>query len=309
MNPILPFTALARTLRSTGCMLLLALCAGSCTTDDMLHTAPADSGNADADALIRFDIAPRPGFCEVNADGTPADPPRTRIVQTPDAAQWEDGDIIWLRADFYNANDVLKVTYISALKRDNDQWRSLNYVEEKDYIKPCKPLFGYYKKEIRWPESLSGESGIYCKLWVRYLGQQYPGTSGKIEVTHDINMIDISDSKGYITIHPGETAELRFCQSQTRLRITNKCRLEFTDVEYKFDLPGFGGTIASRSYDLDVPPGGQDYFFITYYYGYSVTINGRNIKLLPNAQGSFSGMSYTIDPEKLPNTGPVVPEF
>lgn len=307
MNPILPFTALARTLRRTGCMLLLALCAGSCTTDDMLHTAPADSGNTDADALIRFDIAPRPGFSEVNADGTPADPPRTRIVQTPDAAQWEDGDIIWLRADFYNATDVLKATYISALKRDNDQWRSLSYVEENNYIKPCTPLRGYYKTEIRWPESLSGESGVYCKLWVRYLGQQYPDTSGVIAVTPDINVIDISDSKGYITIRPGDIAELRFRQSQTRLRITNKCRLQFVSNNYTFELPGFKYLPQGIIYDLDVPPGGQDYFSDSY--STYVTINEQDIKLLPNAQGNRRGMSYTIDPEKLPGPGPVVPEF
>lgn len=66
MNPILPFTALARVLHRTGFVLFLALSAGSCTTNDVFPDTATDDAT-----LIRFDIAPRPGFTDP-ADGIPA---------------------------------------------------------------------------------------------------------------------------------------------------------------------------------------------------------------------------------------------
>lgn len=308
MNPILPFTALARVLHRTGFVLLLALCAGSCTTNDVPTPDPTN-----ADSLIRFDIAPCPGFGEVDTDGSPAlsggtsaDRPSTRITQTPEAAQWEDGDILWIRTDFYNAAKELRTTYITALKRDGGHWRSLTDQEEEDHIAPCVAVRRFYKKEIRWPNELYGIPDTYCQIYARYLGQQYPDADGKIAVTPDIDVINISNY--YSTFYPGEVAELRFYQPLTRLRITKACQLQFKSWNYTFLLPGFNEESGAYALnDLQVPPGGEDYFFNPEY-NYNISINGQKIQLLPDAQGSFKGMSYTIDPERLPS-GPVVPEF
>lgn len=293
MNPILPFTALARVLHRTGFVLLLALSAGSCTTNDVFPDTATDDAT-----LIRFDIAPRPGFTDRSS---------TRITQTTDAAQWEDGDILWIRAEFYDNANILKTTYITALKRDGGHWRSLTYEEEAAHITPCTPLRDYYKNEIRWPKSLYGTTGTYCRIYARYLGQQYPDASGKIAVTPDIDVINIPNN--YSTSHPGKV-KLRFFQPLARLRITKACLLKFKSLNYAFRFPEF--LEAPDSYVDNVfyvPSDGKDYFLDTEdKNSRTIRINGQEIQLLPDAQDNFKGMSYTIDPDALPS-GPIAPEF
>lgn len=294
MNPILPFTALARVLRRTGFVLLLALSAGSCTTNDVFPDTATDDAT-----LIRFDIAPRPGF---------TDRPSTRITQTTDAAQWEDGDILWIRADFYNDANILKTTYITALKRDGGRWRSLTYEEEAAHITPCTPLRGYYKNEIRWPKSLYGTTGTYCRIYARYLGQQYPDASGKIAVTPDIDVINIPNN--YSTSYAGEVVELRFFQPLARLRITKACQLKFKSLNSEFCFPDF---LEKPTVYVDnifyVPSDGEDYFLnLEDKNSRTIRINGQEIQPLPDAKGEYAGMSYTIDPDALPS-GPIAPEF
>ncbi len=292
MNPILPFTALARVLHRTGFVLFLALSAGSCTTNDVFPDTATDDAT-----LIRFDIAPRPGF---------TDRPSTRITQTTDAAQWEDGDILWIRTEFYDNTNTLKATYITALKRDGGRWRSLTDQEEEVHIVPCKVICDYYKKEIRWPKGLYDTPGTYCQIDARYLGQQYPDANGDIRVTPNIDVISLSNP--YNTLYPGGVAKLQFYQPLTRLRITKACRLKFTSLSVSlFILPYFTEVATNISSDSPVPPGGEDYF-LDPEYDSIISIDGQQIRLLPDAQGSFKGMSYTIDPERLPS-GPIVPEF
>lgn len=296
MNPILPFTALARVLRRTGFVLLLALSAGSCTTNDVFPDTATDDAT-----LIRFDIAPRPGF---------TDRPSTRITQTTDAAQWEDGDILWIRAEFYDNANILKNTYITALKRDGGHWRSLTYEEEAAHITPCTPLRDYYKNEIRWPKSLYGTTGTYCRIYARYLGQQYPDASGKIAVTPDIDVINIPNN--YSTSHPGKVVKLRFFQPLARLRITKACLLKFKSLNSEFRFPEFSESLTSYvDYIFHVPSDGEDYFLNPEDKN-SRTIrinNGQEIQLLPDAKGEYAGMSYTIDPDALLPSGPIAPEF
>lgn len=294
MNPILPFTALARVLRRTGFVLLLALSAGSCTTNDVFPNTATDDAT-----LIRFDIAPRPGFTDRSS---------TRIAQTTDAAQWEEGDILWIRAEFYDNTNTPKTTYITALKRDGGRWRSLTYEEEAAHISPCTSLRDYYKNEIRWPKSLYGTTGTYCRIYARYLGQQYPDASGKIAVTPDIDVINIPNN--YSTSYPGEVVELRFFQPLARLRITKACLLKFKSLNYVFRFPEF--LEAPDSYVDNVfyvPSDGKDYFLDSEdKNSQTIRINGQEIQLLPDAQDNFKGMSYTIDPDALPS-GPIAPEF
>ncbi len=294
MNPILPFTALARVLRRTGFVLLLALSAGSCTTNDVFPDTATDDAT-----LIRFDIAPRPGFTDRSS---------TRITQTTDAAQWEEGDILWIRAEFYDNANILKTTYITALKRDGGRWRSLTYEEEEAHITPCTPLRDYYKNEIRWPKSLYGTTGTYCRIYARYLGQQYPDASGKIAVTPDIDVINIPNN--YSTSHPGEVVELRFFQPLARLRITKACQLKFKSLNYAFRFPEFSESPDSYVDNVFyVPSDGKDYFLDTEdKNSRTIRINGQEIQLLPDAKGEYAGMSYTIDPDALPS-GPIAPEF
>lgn len=294
MNPILPFTALARVLRRTGFVLLLALSAGSCTTNDVFPDTATDDAT-----LIRFDIAPRPGF---------TDRPSTRITQTTDAAQWEEGDILWIRAEFYDNANILKTTYITALKRDGGHWRSLTYEEEAAHITPCTSLRDYYKNEIRWPKSLYDTAGTYCRIYARYLGQQYPNASGKIAVTPNIDVINIPNN--YSTSHPGDVVKLRFFQPLARLRITKACQLEFKSFSSEFRFPEF--LEAPDSYVDNVfyvPSDGKDYFLDSEdKNSQTIRINGQEIQLLPDANGEYAGMSYTIDPDALPS-GPIAPEF
>lgn len=295
MNPILPFTALARVLHRTGFVLLLALSAGSCTTNDVFPDTATDDAT-----LIRFDIAPRPGF---------TDQPSTRITQTTDAAQWEDGDILWIRAEFYDNANILKTTYITALKRDGGHWRSLTYEEEAAHITPCTSLRDYYKNEIRWPKSLYGTAGTYCRIYARYLGQQYPDASGKIAVTPDIDVINIPNN--YSTSYPGKVVELRFFQPLVRLRITKACLLQFKSLNSEFLFPEFSESPGSNVDNIfHVPSDGEDYFLDPEdKNSRTIRINGQEIQLLPDAKGEYAGMSYTIDPDALLPSGPIAPEF
>ena len=73
-------------LLSTAAVLLLVLLTWSCTTDNDPVPAPVTS----APRELSISIGPRPAYT------AGATLPATRAVQTPDAAQWETGDVIWL---------------------------------------------------------------------------------------------------------------------------------------------------------------------------------------------------------------------
>lgn len=320
MNPILPFTALARVLRRTGFVLLLALSAGSCTTNDVFpDTAtgnPGDDTATDDATLIRFDIAPRPGF---------TDRPSTRIAQTTDAAQWEEGDILWVRADFYDNTDQHKFTYISALKYAGRQWRPFTIAEsQKDYLLRGSRLFTYYSRILRWPDTLLKEPGSYCKLRAVYLGNMEPDIDNGIVDINPIQvyLIETSDGNGgaYTKVSPGATARLQFRHCNTRLRFTSSCIGSATlSSSVKYSLVYFTCEMTNPTFSqfkISISPGGEDFRFL-----HSDDVkndsridisNGTKINgfiLLPDANGEYAGMSYTIDPDALLPSGPIAPEF
>ncbi|MCB5392018.1 hypothetical protein LIP47_14815, partial [Eggerthella lenta] len=100
----------------------------SCTaTDDEIVQTPATTGTrpAGAQRSLSITIAPKPAFAEAAItlpDGKNS--PTTRAVQTEQGTKWEEGDVVWLNAEF-ESEDALKRINYSALKYSGGAWRYL----------------------------------------------------------------------------------------------------------------------------------------------------------------------------------------
>ena len=119
-------------LLSTAAVLLLVLLTWSCTaTDDEIVQTPATTGTrpAGAQRSLSITIAPKPAFAEAAItlpDGKIG--PTTRAVQTEQGTEWEEGDVVWLNAEF-ESEDALKRINYSALKYSGGAWRYLTEAE------------------------------------------------------------------------------------------------------------------------------------------------------------------------------------
>lgn len=119
-------------LLSTAAVLLLVLLTWSCTaTDDEIVQSPATTGTrpAGAQRSLSITIAPKPPFAEAAItlpDGKIG--PTTRAVQTEQGTEWEEGDVVWLNAQFENENAHKRINY-SALKYSGGAWRYLTEAE------------------------------------------------------------------------------------------------------------------------------------------------------------------------------------
>lgn len=289
--------------------LLLALGACSCTTDaDLLPADPGQPGITTPQAPIRISVAPRPAYREVNLDGTPADtllPPATRVVQTETGSKWEDGDVIWLRAEYtYQDGTAFGTTTVSALIYDNGKWRSFDDTEYDKCLYSNANIAPRFERELRWPEEVlkDADADGKCTLRAAYVGNEVP-IDGVIAFTEP-HKVDYMTA--LITFRPGQTANLQFEKKYMRIYITEP--FSSNDLVLKV-YSGF--EILSHFWTTTIPttlsnPSSG------YYFGESITsnpftVNGIPVTLQPDGNGNYAGLSYTIDPAKLKN-GPVAPE-
>ena len=100
-------------LLSTAAVLLLVLLTWSCTaTDDEIVQTPATTGTrpAGAQRSLSITIAPKPAFAEAAItlpDGKIG--PTTRAVQTEQGTEWEEGDVVWLYAQFESEDALTRI--------------------------------------------------------------------------------------------------------------------------------------------------------------------------------------------------------
>lgn len=286
--------------------LLLALCLASCTANELLpDTDNTGTGNTDP-ALITFNIAPPPAYREVNPDGTPA--PATRVAQTDAAAQWEEGDVIWIRADFYDdPNSATPVeTSLTALIFGNGQWRPFTTKEAKDHNAQNLTNF---TDELRWPGTMAQKKENRCRLYAWYLGKGLPDQDGKITLDCTVNLIE-----GYRSFSPGERADIPFRQYISRIRITKGCNVLIKSAQYTIshDLNKLNNStvVANYPFGSNTPAiltTAQD-FFVTCSADTRIIVNGIPVSLRPDADSNYTGLSYTIDPDALTSgTGTPLP--
>lgn len=117
-------------IRNIFLLVLSALAVWSCTaTDDEIVQSPAGTRPAGAQRSLSITIAPKPAFAEAAItlpDGKIG--PTTRAVQTEQGTEWEEGDVVWLNAQFENASALVFYNY-SALKYTGGAWRYLTEAE------------------------------------------------------------------------------------------------------------------------------------------------------------------------------------
>lgn len=305
MRTLTTTTALARAMRRAGCVLLLALGACSCTTDaDLLPAQPGPSGITDPRTPIRISVAPRPAYREVNLDGTPANtnpPPATRVEQTETGSRWEDDDVIWLRAEYTYGSASTAGPTISALIYDKGAWRSFNDEEYNKYVPSNPGVASSFERELRWPEEVLKDTDGKCTLKAAYAGNDVPkGNSIYLSEPHKVDYMTAG-----ITFGPEETAKLQFGKKYMRIYVTKA---------FSGDLPLNTYTLFSildhywdEASIISLPNSSPGYYFAYRLKSYTFTVNGIPVTLQPDANGSYIGLSYTIDPDKLKN-GPIAPE-
>lgn len=287
-------------------LMLLALCLASCTANELLpDTDNTGTGNTDP-ALITFNIAPPPAYREVNPDGTPA--PATRVAQTDAAAQWEEGDVIWIRADFYDApNYVTPVeTSHTALIFGNGQWRPFTTEEAKGHNAENLTNF---TDELRWPGTMAQKKENRCELNAWYLGKGLPDQDGKITLDCTVNLIE-----DYRSFSPGARADIQFSQGASRIRITKGCNVLIKSSHYTIvhDLNKLNSNVVETMYPFNsntpaILTTAQD-FFVVCTTDTRIIVNGIPVSLRPDAYSNYGGLSYTIDPDALTNgTGTPLP--
>lgn len=147
-------------LLSTAAVLLLVLLTWSCTaTDDEIVQTPATTGTrpAGAQRSLCITIAPKPAFAEA-AITLPhgKNSPTTRAVQTEQGTEWEEGDVVWLNAEFDDGAAGSAFDNYSALKYTGGAWRYLTEAEADEMGLNDDPKFnrtliiydGYFVKSI-----------------------------------------------------------------------------------------------------------------------------------------------------------------
>lgn len=302
-------TALARAMRRAGCVLLLALGACSCTTDaDPLSGPTPDT----APRLIEINIGPKPQFSPTNPDGTPADHedparPGTRATQTEAAAEWEEGDIVWVKAMFDNRRGETVVAF-TALRYNQGTWRSLTEDEAGRLVQSPTILF-VYQRTLRWPPEMLKDSRSSCAIKAVYAGNKTPDDSGKVTLIADcplskVNLIEAD----LISFKPGEEPPtLQFKQSQVRIRLTKACDAKIISFSRETEYSLYVMTGSPDTYSSPTPkllPAGD--YFCGLALASRLEINNVQITFLPRAGDTYGGLSYTIDPDALTN-GPVTP--
>lgn len=202
-------------LLSTAAVLLLVLLAWSCTaTDDEIVQTPATTGTrpAGAQRSLSISIAPKPAFAEAAItlpDGKSS--PTTRAVQTEQGTEWEEGDVVWLNAEF-ESEDALKRINYSALKYSGGAWRYLTEAEAGEMGLDDDPQFN--RTLIIYYEYVLSIKGYYVGNGKPENGQitiPAPGSDDAIPVMEALGIKSSQDNSEYWS--------LTFTYRCSRLRI------------------------------------------------------------------------------------------
>ena len=288
-------------LLSTAAVLLLVVLTWSCTTDDEPVPAPATSAPRELDITI----APRPAYTA----GTTL--PATRAAQTPDAAQWEKGDVLWLYVYFSwipdGSTQPKTENYVSALRYNADGWHSLSVQDSIDLntsgIKPARNGTVYYSgfyRQPRWPaEALaSGTTDAKLRLEAYYLGKGIPNDNGVLYPDYTTDVME----GGSDHVSPGVPVTISLQHRYSRLHVTNKANLILLGIKFVQRWTLSNGVFYSVTTGLDASvPAEGGYYFARVNKDSKVTLDNNTYTLTPgsidgNGNGIYSGFTYTLVP-------------
>lgn len=140
-----------------------------------------------------------------------------------------------------------------------------------------------------------------CTLRASYVGNEVPqGGMISFSEPHKVDRMTADN-----TFRPGQTANLQFRKDCMRIYITKTFSSNNLTLRAypAFIIPNlYWGSIKTT---ISKPSPG--YYFASSLDSNPFTVNGIPVTLQPGANGSYAGLSYTIDPNKLKN-GPVAPE-
>ena len=290
-------------LLSTAAVLLLVLLTWSCTTDNDPVPAPVTS----APRELSISIGPRPAYT------AGATLPATRAVQTPDAAQWETGDVIWLHVGFDwtpAGGTQANKTYISALRYNGAGWSPLSVQDSIDLntsgIKPAigGPInFSGFKRHPRWPaEALAdGTTDAKVRFEAYYLGTSIP-VDGILSLGYTTDVMTGSDS-----FSPGVPAVISLEHRYARMHVANEVdgtelMLSNAKYYYELNLSNMNAKERENGYFLSVPAK-SGYHFAAIDNNSKVYLNRRLYNLLPgrideSGNEVYNGFTYTLIPLK-----------
>lgn len=283
-------------LLSTAAVLLLVVLTWSCTTDNDPVSTPVTS----APRELSIVIGPRPAYT------AGATLPATRAVQTPDAAQWETGDVLWLYVHFSwtpGGSTQKTENYVSALRYNSGGWHSLSVQDSIDLNTSCiepNNIYSGFNRQPHWPaEALaSGTTDAEVRLEAYYLGKGIPDENGIL-----LSIGDATDVMEGASDHvsPGVPVTISLQHRYSRLHVTNKATLRLAHIEY-VTLWGLSYNSSSNTIakSASVPAEGG-YYFARIDDGSIVTLNDNIYTLTPgssdeNGNGIYSGFTYTLVP-------------
>lgn len=303
-------------LLTTATLLLFVLLTWSCTNDDELAmTPPPAIATPDASALS-ITIAPRPAYAPGIATRASSAPgsasPATRAVQTPEATQWETGDVIWLYVNFSwtpaEAPAPETKDYVSALRYDGTAWLPLTVQDSLDLntsgIVPYTDVdrqvsHSGFIRHLRWPSAAlaGGVTGAKATVKAYYLG-------GGIPVD---GVIDIDDQTDFmyarVNTYIATPVTLNLSHKNTRLHVTDRCtlKLDVMNSLIQWNLVENDWSVSTVA-DINVPLGGG-YYMVGIIPESVLTLDGITYTLTPgyiDGAGSkrYDGYTYTLIPLK-----------
>lgn len=300
-------------LLTTATLLLFVLLTWSCTNDDELAMTPPPAITTPDASALSITIGPRPQF----AIGS--NQPATRAIQTPEATQWEVGDVLWLYVHFSwipegkTMADKVYRNYVSALRYDGIEWRQLseedctelNTSSIKPYTNPVPSLIkeGSYlgfDSNPRWPAEAfaDGVTDAKVEVWAYYLGKGIPDNEGIISLNYNTDFMSAGEIASI-----GTPINLNFGHVWTRLHITDEATLKCAKV-WCYNTWNLASGIPTNlsSFELTVPKGGS-YYFVGIEPDATLTLDGIPYTLAhgytdESGYNRYNGYTYTLTPLK-----------
>lgn len=283
-------------LLSTAAVLLLVMLTWSCTTDNDPVSTPVTS----APRELSIVIGPRPAYT------AGATLPATRAVQTPDAAQWETGDVLWLYVHFSwtpGGSTQKTENYVSALRYNSGGWHSLSVQDSIDLNTSCiepNNIYSGFNRQPHWPaEALaSGTTDAEVRLEAYYLGKGTP-VNGSLSPNYATDVMEGASDH----VSPGVPVTISLQHMYSRLHVTNGAKLKLSKIKYvrRWVLSN-GVPERADNYAIDFIDG-AGYCFVQVDKNSVVRLNDKTYTLTPgrvDATGNeiYSGFTYTLVPLK-----------
>lgn len=213
-------------IRNIFLLVLTVLAVWSCTaTDDETAQGPATATRpADGQHSLRITIAPKPAFTEAAItmpDGE--NRTNTRAAQTEQGTEWEEGDVVWLYAQFEDTKGNSFGNY-SVLKYIGTAWRYLTEAEAGEME---------LNNDSSFNRTLNYDGYSVGSIWAYYAGNGKPDKNGKITIPPpgSDTSVPVMEAYGKRSIQ-GDSWSFSFTYCCSRLRIPAGYDLLMTNYGY-----------------------------------------------------------------------------